>query len=137
MNWYLFIGLIFLAWFWQNLAHELSHLVVGWFVEGRKPKKLIFWPHKFEGRFYFARYKNGLATKNGKSSWRHLAPVLLDAIQITIIYSIFIFVPVTSVFLYTSPFVFALFIDMLVWSFGYLFNRPYTDGWQYKKSIEK
>jgi hypothetical protein len=136
MNWYLFVGLVLFAWFWQNLAHELSHLVVGWFIEGRKPKKLIPWPHKFEGRFYFARYENGPATKGGSSSWRHIAPMLWDAIQVTVSYSLLIFLSMAT-FLYISPFVFAPLIDTLFWCYGYVFNRPYTDGWQYKKSVEK
>jgi hypothetical protein len=135
MNWYLLVSLVVVAWFWQTLAHELSHLIVGWFVEGRKPKVLIPWPHKFQGRFYFARYKNGSATKTGSASLRHMAPIFWAAIQITIVYTLLLFVPI-SVFVYLSPFVFCPLIDVLFWSFGYIFNRPYTDGWQLKKITE-
>jgi len=55
----LYGGCIAVAWFLQNCLHELAHLVALWVRLGKKPKKLIPWPHKYEGRWYWARCESG------------------------------------------------------------------------------
>jgi hypothetical protein len=129
MNWYLLAGLFLVAWFMQNVLHELSHLVIGWVVEGRKPKKLIPWPHKFEGKFYFARYECGPATKLlGEATWRHAAPLLMACFEMAMCLILsqvgtpqVWFIPVSAVAV----------IDSLVWSWGFITQRPGTDGQQF------
>lgn len=125
-NWYLFLALIPVAWFTQNLLHELSHLIVGFLVEGRKPRKLIPWPTKQEGRWYFAYYECGPATKEGSSIARHYSPILMfyfEGMALT-----------WATSYYALPFKIAAIIDCFVWLYGYYRDTPGTDGYQFRRS---
>ena len=51
----LFIALLLVFPFWATI-HELSHILVAKLNLGSiAPWEIILWPHKYEGRFYWAR----------------------------------------------------------------------------------
>jgi hypothetical protein len=86
MEWTWWILLLIIpSWFLRNCYHELSHLIVGRLHEKRDIKGFWPWPHCFNGRFYFSRYrlgwpKKGLSLKALNSNhWpRHIAPFYAD-----------------------------------------------------------
>jgi hypothetical protein len=128
MEWIIFVLMIPVLWFLQNFIHEGSHLLAGWIVEGRKPLKLIPWPHKFAYRFYFARYECGFATKDGPVLYRHAAPYIVGSTILTM----FSCIAIWTNSLYVLAFGIFPFIDCIVWLYGYVFNRPGTDGFRFK-----
>lgn len=134
MNWYLFIGLALVAWLWQNITHELSHLWSGWLWEGRRPKKLIFWPHVFEGRFYWSRYESDVPMKNGSPRHRHSAPLRWASVQFAVATAIYCMMAYRGLegVAYMAPFTLAPLVDALVWMWGYLTERKDTDGARWK-----
>lgn len=134
MNWYLLVGLGLVAWFCQNVTHELSHLWSGWLWEGRRPKKLIPWPHKHQGRWYWARYESDVALKNGSPRHRHSAPLRWASIQFITsmtIYCVTVWKGIDG-WIYLTPFVLAPLVDACVWMWGYLLDRKDTDGVRWK-----
>lgn len=141
MNWYLFIGLALVAWFCQNVTHELSHLWSGWLWEGRRPKKLIPWPHMYEKRFYWARYDSGPPSKNGTPRHRYSAPLRWACVQFCVSISLFcvLIIRQDDGWAYFLPFLLAPLIDSSVWMWGYLLNRPGTDGalWEKWRRIDR
>jgi len=131
VNWYLWGALWFVAWLWQNISHEGSHLWAGWLHEGRKPLKLIPVPHFHQGRFYFARYECGNVTKDGSPRFRHIAPFNSAGRQAWIVTSLIgfsIVVGVRSVSFYLTPFLVCPVVDMAFWVVGYWRRREGTDG---------
>jgi hypothetical protein len=129
MNWYLLAGLFIVAWFMQNVLHEVSHLMLGWIVEGRKPTKMIPWPHKFGGKFYFSHYECGPATKLlGSPAWRHAAPLLMVCSEMT---ACLVLAKATEQHIWFLPWAVAAIVDALVWSWGFVMQRPGTDGQQF------
>ena len=122
-----------LAWILQNIIHELSHLLVGKIIEGRRMKKLIFWPHKYEGRLYFARYESGYATKKASEKARHLAPALTASI-LSFLYACIIAMLSPILKIVIAPFFIACLIDIIIWFKGYYQNKLYTDGYYYRRS---
>lgn len=130
LNIFLSIGMILIAWFIQNVIHEASHLLVGKIVEGRKPLKLIPFPHRYEGRFYFARYLSGPATKIGSAKHRHIAPLFAG------VFMVFVGVCLTVSFGFLFiPFIISPAIDCFVWYWGYFKNSLGTDGYRYKQLV--
>jgi hypothetical protein len=121
---FIFIGLFLLAWICQNIIHEGSHLLVGWVVEGRKPTKLIPWPTKRNGRWYFAYYENGPATKNGSPKPRHIAPLITDWFLVSI--WLIVLGPMGNLF--AIPFIICPMVDAIVWILGAIRKSPNTDG---------
>ncbi len=128
-----YVFVILLAWFFQNNLHEFSHLLVGKIVEGRKFIKLIPWPHKFGGKFYFARYESGPATKSGSPKFRHIAPVMGAAS----LFFIATLVLIITHKLFVVAFIVCPIVDICFWMYGYLFNRPTTDGFRFKELVKK
>lgn len=131
-----------LAWLVQNLVHEGAHLVVGWVVEGRRPTVLIPWPHRYDGRFYFARCDSGPATKPGSPKARFLAP--LKAAKILAVVALVATgisleaawtVPAWGVHVWALivPFFLCPFVDLHWWMRGFLLQRPGTDGDRYRR----
>lgn len=120
--------IIVLAWFLQNVIHELSHLIAGKVFEGREFKKLIPFPHMHNGKFYFARYENGPATKNGNPKLRHIAPLITGIV----LFLVFVILFITTQSIFMLPFAVCSLVDCCVWLFGYVFNRPLTDGFFFK-----
>lgn len=118
------LGLFLAAWAWQNVAHEGAHLLVGWLVEGRAPRRLVPWPHRWQGRWYWARYENGLATKAGSPGWRHIAPLCGALMQAGIVVGLIITIEAWLSF----PFFICSIVDAIVWTWGLAANRPGSDG---------
>jgi hypothetical protein len=130
----IFVALLFpVAWFLQNCIHEGSHLLVGWLVEGRVPAKFIPWPTKRHGKLYFAYYENGHATKDGSPKYRFAAPLAAAWLVMSISIS---FLALTSNPLF-MPFFVCASIDYCVWCYGYLLNRPGTDGKAFLNTVGK
>jgi len=137
MLWLIMVGLFLLAWLWQNISHELSHLWNGFLWEGRKPTKLIFWPHKHEGRFYFARYESGTATRMGSESHRHIAPLWWGIRQQFVFLVVMVVLRMTEEsgskgWLYVLPFFICPSVDVAVWLWGAWMMSPGTDGMRYR-----
>jgi hypothetical protein len=129
----LLVIITLVVWFLQNLIHEGSHLIVGKIVEGRKPLKLIPFPHIYNGRLYFARYENGPPTKAGSPIYRHAAPLIAG------LYMIFVGVCLTVFFweIYFVPLVVCPAVDCFVWLWGYIRNSKGTDGYFYRLCRDK
>jgi len=138
-NWWVLV-VVPVAWFLQNCLHELSHLVVGWLSEGRKP--LGFWPypHKHEGRFYFARFSSG-PPSDLNFDWRKkhrlvfIAPFLVGAVWVA---------SSLVAFLMLSPHhrVFALptaatgLVDALWFWRGYFWGSDRCDGKRWRNGVQ-
>jgi hypothetical protein len=139
MNWYLFVALFLPAWLWQNTSHELSHLWSGYLWEGRKPLKLIFWPHKYKGKFYFARYESGEATQLGSESHRHIAPLWWAIRQQFSFLVVIVALIITGYpdWVYMLPFFICPTVDALVWVWRAVMMRPGTDGMRYRTVTNK
>jgi len=138
VNYYILVACILVAWFLQNVLHELSHLYSGWRYEGRKPKKLIPWPHMFEGRFYWARYECGEATVKNVfyEMKRHSAPLATALIQPMVVVAVGMLLESYGVLpVYVLPFFVAPLVDALVWFWGYFMNREGTDGYRWKQVL--
>jgi hypothetical protein len=137
MNWFIFVGLFLVAWFWQNVTHGFSHLFAGWLWEGRKPLKLIPWPHKYKGKFYFSRYEGDVALKNGSPTHRHSAPIHGAIIQVAITMGVFVGGVLEGIagIYYLVPFIIAPVVDASVWMRGYLRNKPGTDGARWRQQV--
>jgi hypothetical protein len=136
MIWIILIGLMLTAWFLQNILHETSHLVMGYFVEGRRPTLLIPWPHIFRGRLYFSRYDSGPATKLGSAFFRHSSPIYICFIQNITINILYWFILPAKTSIYLMPFLIAFVVDTLVWLWGYYMRRPGTDGEMVREIME-
>lgn len=128
----LYVVVILFAWFLQNMTHELSHLLVGKIVEGRKIIKIVPWPHKHNGSFYFARCEYGPATKKGSPKFRHAAPLMGCAV----IFLIGVILSISTWKLFMLAFVICPIVDCCVWVYGYIFNRPLTDGFRFKNNLQ-
>jgi len=133
-SWYVLL-LIPVAWFIQNMLHEGSHLLFGWFYEGRIPTGFYPWPHKYKGRFFFARYSSGPPSKNTgylkSEKPRHIAPFIIGMVVLTICL-ICIFVTPAAISLYFVPFAIASLIDCLFFWYTYLWGSKWSDGKRFK-----
>lgn len=132
MNWYIVLALFPIAWFLQNVLHEASHLLLGWLVEGRVPRSLKPWPHRRGGRFYFASYDCGEATKTGGAAWRHAAPMFMCGLEIVVCVAL-LFAGLGQSWLW--PFAVCAFVDAYTWLWGFAMQRPGTDGAQFTASL--
>lgn len=129
---YLWLLLIIpIAWFVQNCIHEGSHLLFGWLEEGRKPLEFKPWPHRFEGRFYFARYAMGEATKDGLTCIciRHAAPVLVNSIYITLMSVL------TVLHMVFAIFVLCTLVDLAFWVYGFYWGSELSDGQRFRDAV--
>jgi hypothetical protein len=142
MTWLIVIGLFLLAWFWQNLSHELAHLWNGFLWEGRKPLKLVPWPHVYQQRFYFARYESGVATRMGPESHRHIAPLWWGIRQQFICLGAMVMFKTmdgggSKNWLYVLPFFICSSVDVGFWLWGAWMMRPGTDGMRYRSTANQ
>jgi hypothetical protein len=139
INWWIWAGLWLVAWGWQNVVHELSHLWNGWIWEGRKPVKFVPWMHRYEGRFYFARYESGLATENGSPRRRHSAPIRWAAVQIAVglggLWALIAYGEGASA-LYMVPLLVCPAVDAGFWLWGLWARRPGTDGDRWRRQLD-
>ena len=127
---YLWLALALpVVWFVQNCVHESSHLLFGWLIEGRKPLEFKPWPHRFEGRFYFARCVMGEATKDGWVVYRHAAPPTVNSIYMCLMGLCILIHAVFGVF------AFCALIDTLFWFYGYLWGSELSDGKRFRKAV--
>lgn len=131
-NWWA-LAVVPVAWFVQNCIHELSHLVVGWVWEGRKP--LGFWPypHKHGGKWYFARCLSGEAAIKGRSPRpRYIAPFYAGMLW-SIVWTIHLVFMCTDAWrIFVLPFAVTGFIDAAWWWRGYFWGRLTCDGQRWK-----
>jgi hypothetical protein len=128
MIYLLLVPILLVAWFAQNVIHELSHLFVGKVVEGRKSIKLIPYWHKFEGSLYFSRYECGPATKSGSPHYRLIAPLITACFLISLWVVIILF----TMSIFFLPLILCPLVDAVVWLYGYVYNKEFTDGYYYK-----
>jgi hypothetical protein len=135
-NWWV-LAAVLPAWFLQLCIHELSHLLVGWFHEGKKPEGFYPYPHKHEGRFYFARYAAG-PSKFPDSFYvmnhlpRHIAPFVAGVLVLAISLVVFFLLsPAWRVWVLPTA---AMGLGDALWFWrGYFWGSKRTDGmrWRY------
>jgi hypothetical protein len=136
-NWWAF-AVVPVAWFLQNCVHELSHLLVGWIWEGRKP--LGFWPypHKHNRKWYFARCLSGAPTKTGRSPKpRYIAPFYAGLLWSAFWTFILLLVASPNWRIFLVPAVATGLVDAGWWWRGFFWGKPYCDGkrWRYADNI--
>jgi hypothetical protein len=126
------LALVPVAWLVQNMLHEGSHLLWGW-VQGLKP--LGFWPypHKHNGKFYFARCRMEPDPEpHLKANPRHIAPFLTGA-SLVVILAILLFVVPRGARIWMLPFIATNLVDAFWFWRGYLWSKnPWNDGQRWK-----
>jgi len=132
-SWYVFLT-IPVAWFMQNLMHELSHLLVGWIVEGRKPLGVYPYPHRYRSRFYFSRYISGEASEFASPKPRHIAPFFAGLFWFFLMSLVVYLVPTEwKIFFIIFPLV--GLIDAGFFWYTYFCGSPESDGQRFKYNI--
>mgnify|MGYP001279513079 CR=1 FL=1 len=135
MSWNWWVLVLVIPGYWLQLVlHELSHVVVGWIHEKRKPTGFYPYPHCHEGRFYFARYSLGPG-KFGKYYYlrpglpRHVAPMWAGLIWGTAWWVL----AVVFESVWFLPFAICGIGDALWFWRGYFWGTPGCDGkrWRY------
>lgn len=130
-NWWVLAG-VPVAYFLQLCFHELSHLLVGLAHEGRKPTGFYPYPHKHNGKFYFARYTSGpghfqQVYYRRPHIPRHIAPFWAGLLVVAISALVFFLVsPAWRVF--ALPTAVAGLVDMLWFWRGYFWGSDGCDG---------
>ena len=129
MDWWI-LALVPVAWLVQNCLHELSHLVTAWVVYGRKPLGFFPYPHKHNGKFYFARcrYEQGPETLAPQCEI-HIAPLTWGAAWFAVNLAL-----VLMGLLWALPFAVCGLVDALWFVRGYFWSKnPWNDGqrWRY------
>jgi hypothetical protein len=133
-NWWA-LAAVPVAWFLQNCLHELSHLLVGWVWNGRKPLGFYPYPHKHEGQFYFARCTWGATTKPERSPRPALiAPFFAGVFWASLAAGILLFVASPSWRIFVLPFGVTGLVDAAWWWRGYFWGGPYCDGKRWRFS---
>jgi hypothetical protein len=90
------------------------------------------YPHKHNGRFYFARAQSGPATKDGSPAYRYIAPFFAGMLICGVFGALFV---VTRIWAYL-PFAVCGLIDMAWFWRGYFWGSDMCDGKRYKKCLE-
>lgn len=67
---------VFTSWFVQNCLHEGSHLLFAYLLRGWKPREFCPYPHKHNGRWYFARCRYTRPIRQPIPEWIHIAPAI-------------------------------------------------------------
>lgn len=138
-NWWV-LAVVPVAWFVQNCVHELSHLIVGLF-QGLKPTGFYPYPHKHNGKWFFARYTfeypdnltpiqiNKLTRIHNP---RYISPFYAGLIWCGLFVGIILLVP-SSWRIFFVPFVACGLVDALWFWRGYFWGREGNDGqrWRY------
>ncbi len=120
------------AWFIQNCLHELSHFVFAWRVEGLKP--LGFWPypHFYDDRFWFARYKVDGGGEKREHRWRNITP-FWSGFFYTVSFSIMLVLAKEENRIFILPFIIANVVDALFFWWGYIWGSELSDGKRFKR----
>jgi hypothetical protein len=132
-NWWV-LAVIPLAWFLQNCVHELSHLAVGWVVEGRKPVLFKPYPHRFADRWFFARCESGIPSNTRNPALRHIAPYFAGILVVIFWMGINPLVPKPYV-IFLVPFILAGLVDATFFSWTTIWGSPWSDGQRFKQSL--
>lgn len=135
-HWSVYV-VLFAAWFWQNAVHELSHLIAAWRYHRAKPLGFYPYPHKYKGRFYFARYECEPFPLPGHP-WVHAAPVVGALVQYLVVAWALLFLEfceVGDLWWYWAVLTLCPIVDMLWWVRSYYWGSPESDGWRFKASI--
>ena len=124
------------AWLLQNTIHEASHLFSAWFFFDRKGEGLWPYPHKYNGRFYFARCAWGggpFAAMPGNVVWA--APLWGSSMVLIVAVSLLWAVPGGRwVFV---PFIACSLFDIGFWVRGYFWGSRQCDGKRWKLGDER
>lgn len=136
LHWTL-IPTLLAGWFWQNCVHELSHLLFIWILHSKKPKGFYPYPHKYEGRFYFARYRCEPYQYPGHP-FVHAAPLFGASAQALLVVFAYFFFP-WDTWPYFATLLLCPAVDVLWWYRGFWWGRQGTDGQRYiaSKAIRK
>jgi hypothetical protein len=132
-NWWA-IAVVPVAWFLQNCIHELSHLLVGWVWNGRKPLGFYPYPHKHDGKWYFARCTWGPSTNDRSPRPALIAPFFAGMIWATLWTVILLTVASESWRIFLVPPAATGLVDAAWWWRGYLWGRPGCDGQLWRSS---
>lgn len=120
------------AWFFQLVVHEASHLVVGWWDEGRRPTGFWPYPHRHDGRWFFARCSMGPAVPGRwDPTWRHLSRHIAPMYWGLVLAALAGAVTLTT--WWALPWVVCGLGDVVWWWRGYFWGSPRSDGkrWRY------
>jgi hypothetical protein len=120
------------AWFLQNVIHEASHLLFAYIYEGRRPIKLIPWPHKHNNKSYFARCVYGPPANDYVVAYlshiKHIAPFYAGLIWAAIAGILY-----TLLGIYTLPFIVAGLGDAGFFWWTYIWGSEETDGKRFRR----
>lgn len=124
-------ALTFLAsWLYVTVMHEVSHVLVAW-KDGATKVRIYPWPHRHEGKLYFARYSYEGIEYKGAHNLIDYAPVFMDCLTVGIamLFSVLVFGPT-----HLGPVIVAgcALIDYIVWFWGFCWGGAHTDGYKYK-----
>lgn len=135
MNWLLFILICIAAYFVQNCIHELSHLFAWNMLEGRKPVKFVPYPHKYRGRWMFARCQAGPKQYFTDIPWFVYIVPFWSAIIWFFIWGLCFFqmLGYYEHVWYFIPFMVCGLLDALFFWYTYLFGSDRSDGKRYKR----
>jgi hypothetical protein len=127
---WLVIVAILSAWL-QLVIHELSHVVVGKIRCGHTPIKIVPWPSRSGGRWYFARWEYLVGDRKDPLCLTELSPVLAGVLEILIVLIVGLFVGWTMR-LFLLPLGVTALIDIAWWWRGYLWGSSYCDGKRFR-----
>jgi len=116
----------------QNLLHELSHVFVGMRREGREPKELVIWPHRFNDKWYWARTLHGPPRRRDPSRLMHLAPVWQSLFVCLVTGILFLILPPAQKIFVLPSFGAAAATIIYFWWCYFFTKNPYTDGYRYR-----
>ncbi len=145
-TWYV-LCVLPVAWFLQLCVHEASHLFAGWYFEGLTPTGFYPYPHKHEGRWYFARYTMGPPRVPGwdVEAWgeyqspfpnvRHIAPVWgASIVLLGSVLAVLLVEPDRSV--WCLPTLVCSIVDIFFFWYSYFFGSEQSDGKRWRKRDE-
>lgn len=126
MNIFVILLIFIIGLFVQFSLHEISHIIFGHIFEGRKPKKIWPYPHRFNGKFYFARYEMYEATKVGNEHMVPISPLISGLVYYIITMLILFIIREKNIYLFS----FAAFnaADCLFFWYTVFFGSKESDG---------
>jgi len=127
-----FFYMLPIAWLFQNTVHEVSHLFFALRRHNRTPLGLWPYPHRYNGRFYFARCAWDGGPIEGKRDIVWVAP-LVGAALVGVLAALAVLAQPQSVANGALAFTVCAMIDAIWWFRGYLWGSRSSDGkrWRY------
>jgi hypothetical protein len=137
-NWWA-LAVIPVAWFLQNIIHEGGHLFVAW-ENGWKVKGFWPYPHKWNGRWYFARCQ--WSRMGPSSGWNAVLKKVcispfFTGLMWAVLCSLAIVLVPSWLRIFGIPFVIAGLFDAGFFWWGYFWGSEMSDGRRYRYRVNK